>query len=67
MTKDEYIAFLESENARYYKEIQRLTYEKGLLKGRLLGIYECNPRLGMEVLKGGKYYALVQKGGVRYD
>ena len=67
MTKDEYIAFLESENARYYKDIQQLTYEKGLLKGRLLGIYECNPRLGMEVIKGGKYYALVQKGGVRYD
>ena len=57
MTKDEYIAFLESENARYYKEIQQLTYEKGLLKGRLMGIYECNPRLGMEVIKGGKYYA----------
>lgn len=30
-----------------------------------MGIYECNPRLGMEVIKGGKYYALVQKGGVR--
>ena len=28
MTKDEYIAFLESENARYYKEIQQLTYPK---------------------------------------
>lgn len=50
MTKDEYIAFLESENKRYcsenkryYKEIQQLTFEKGFLRGRLMEIYERNP------------------------
>jgi hypothetical protein len=65
MTKDEYIAFLESENKRYYSEIQQLTFEKGFLRGRLMEIYERNPRLGMTVIKGGKYYELAQKGGVR--
>lgn len=64
MTKDEYIAFLESENKRYYSEIQQLTFEKGF-RGRLMEIYERNPRLGMTVIKGGKYYELAQKGGVR--
>lgn len=72
MTKDEYIAFLESENKRYcsenkryYKEIQQLTFEKGFLRGRLMEIYERNPRLGMTVIKGGKYYELAQEGGVK--
>jgi hypothetical protein len=65
VTKDEYIAFLENRNAQYYKEIQQLTYEKGLLKGKLMGIYERNPWLGMELIKGGKYYTLIPKGGAQ--
>lgn len=43
MTKDEYIAFLESENARYYKEIQQLTYEKGFLRVGFWGYMSATP------------------------
>lgn len=65
MTKDEYIAFLETKNKQYYKEIQQLTYEKGILLGRLKVFFQSYPKLGMELIPGGKYGELKQKGGVR--
>ena len=65
MTKDEYIAFLETKNKQYYKEIQHLTYEKGFLQGRLMVFFQSYPKLGMELIPGGKYGELKQKGGVR--
>ena len=65
MTKDEYIAFLETKNKQYYKEIQQLTYEKGILQGRLKVFFQSYPKLEMELIPGGKYGELKQKGGVR--
>jgi hypothetical protein len=65
VTKDEYIAFLETKNKQYYKEIQQLTYEKGILQGRLKVFFQSYPKLGMELIPGGKYGELKQKGGVR--
>ncbi len=65
MTKDEYIAFLETKNKQYYKEIQQLTYEKGFLQGRLMVFFQYYPKLGMEIIPGGKYYELQKKGGVQ--
>ena len=67
---DELIARIVSLIRRYTRfnqqeDIQQLTFEKGFLRGRLMEIYERNPRLGMTVIKGGKYYELAQKGGVR--
>lgn len=65
MTKDEYIAFLEAKNQQYYKEIQQLSYEKGFLQGRLMVFFQSYPKLGMELIPGGKYKELKRKGGVQ--
>ena len=65
MTKDEYIAFLEAKNKQYYQEIQQLSYEKGFLQGRLMVFFQFYPKLGMELIPGGKYKELKRKGGAQ--
>lgn len=65
MTKDEYIAYLEAKNKEFWKEIQKLSYEKGELLGRLSVWYERFPGLGMEIIPGGKFKELKRKGGAQ--
>lgn len=65
MTKDEYIAYLEAKNKEFWKEIQKLSYEKGELLGRLSVWYERFPGLGMEIIPGVKFKELKRKGGAQ--
>lgn len=65
MTKDEYITFLEEKYSKLYKEVQQLSYENGFLQGQLMIFIQRNPRLGMDIKRGGKYKELQQKGGVQ--